>query len=75
MVFISSFYCASSGGETGTWNCMGCVDELSCLVLGRGGRMWCMRGRCTLALMPSWSKNAWAMLWVSWVWMLMYCVW
>ena len=58
MVFISSFHCASSGGGIGKWNFMGCVDELSCLVLGRGVWMWCMRGRCTLALMPSWSKKA-----------------
>ena len=54
MVFISSFHCAtSSGGGIVKWIFMGCVDELSCLVLGRGGWMWCMRGRCTLALMHS----------------------
>ena len=63
MLFIFSFHCASSGGGIGKWmNFMGYVDELSCLVLGGGGCMWCIRGRCTLALMPSWSKNACAML-------------
>ncbi len=62
MVFIYSFHCANSGGGIGKLNFMGCVDELSCLVLGKGGRMWCMRGRCTLALTPSWSKNACVLL-------------
>ena len=40
MLFISSFHCASSGGGIGKWNFMGCVGELSCLVLGMGGWMW-----------------------------------
>jgi len=62
MVFIPSFHCASSGGGIGKWSFMGCVDELSCLVLGREGWTWLMRGRCTLALMPSCSKKACAML-------------
>ncbi len=62
MVFISSFYCVSRGGGIGKWNFMGCLEELSCLALGRGGWMWCMRGRWTLDLMPSRSKNACAML-------------
>ncbi len=53
MLLIFSFHCASSGGGIGKWNYMGCVDVLSCLVLGMEGCMWCMRGRCTLALMPS----------------------
>ena len=39
MLFILSFHCASSGGGIGKLNFTGCVDELSCLVLGRGGWM------------------------------------
>ena len=53
IVFIFSFHCDSSGGGIGKWNFMGCIDELSCFVLERGGWMWCMRGRYTVALMPS----------------------
>ena len=37
IVFISSFHCAVSGFGIGKQYFMGCVDELSCLVVGRGG--------------------------------------
>ncbi len=34
MVLISSFHYASSGGRNRKFNFMGCIDELSCLILG-----------------------------------------
>ena len=53
IVFVYSFHCDSCCCGIAKWNFMGCVDEMSCLVVGREVWMWYMRGRCTLALMPS----------------------
>ena len=72
---ISSFHCVSNGCGIGKWNFMGCDVKLSCVVVGIGGWVWCMRGRCISALMPSWSKNACAMLHVSRFWGLTRCGW
>ncbi len=61
-LFIISFHCVKSVCGIGKLNFLGCEDELFCVVVWGGGWMWCIRGRCTLIMMPLWSKNACAML-------------
>ncbi len=72
---IVSFHCVRRCCGMGKWNRMGWEEEVSVLGLGVGSWMWCLSGRCTLALMPSWSTKACEILYMSCVWMFLWSGW
>ncbi len=76
MVTIRSpVHCVSSDFEIEKWNYMGREEESSCGVVGTESWLWRSRGMLTLALLPLGYKNAYAIMHMSRVWILVYSGW